>query len=48
VRGAVLAAARVVASVAAAKAAGVALARMKGVDAKLTLDVTGIAVVRVR
>jgi predicted nucleic acid-binding protein len=38
VREAVLAATRVVASVDAAKAAGVALARLKGVDAKLTID----------
>ena len=38
VREAVLAATRVVASVDAAKAAGVALARLKGVHAKLTID----------
>jgi predicted nucleic acid-binding protein len=38
VREAVLAATRVVASVDAAKTAGVALARLKGVDAKLTVD----------
>ena len=37
-REAVFAATRVVASVDAAKAAGVALARLKGVDAKLTID----------
>jgi predicted nucleic acid-binding protein len=38
VRDAVLAAARVVASVDAAKAAGVALARFKNIDSKLTID----------
>ena len=38
IREAVLTATRVVASVDAAKAAGVALARLKGVDAKLTID----------
>jgi predicted nucleic acid-binding protein len=43
VREAVIAATRVVASVDAAKAAGVALARLKGVDAKLTIDALVIA-----
>ena len=37
-RDAILAATRVVASVDAAKAAGVALARLKNVDGKLTVD----------
>jgi predicted nucleic acid-binding protein len=43
VREAVLAATRVVASVDAAKAAGVALARLKSVDAKLTVDAVVMA-----
>lgn len=43
VREAVLAATRIVASVDAAKAAGVALARMKTVDAKLTIDAVVMA-----
>ena len=42
-RDAILAATRVVASVDAAKAAGVALARLKNVDGKLTVDALVIA-----